>query len=220
MKSPSAPCSFDGCVRAAKTKGLCHSHYVQRRRGRPLSPLRHQGLPLEERLWPRVNKDGPTMPGMDTPCWLWTGGECGGYGEIRIGLRGPRYGAHRASWVVAHGDVPDGLHVCHRCDNPKCVRPEHLWLGTMAQNMADKMAKGRNRGPARGNNWTCTRPEALPRGEKCRSAKLTEANVVWILGELKRGATSVALARLLGVNPETVRKIAIGKHWTHIPRPV
>ncbi len=99
--------------------------------------------PLEERFWAKVRKsDG---------CWEWTGAaNRQGYGRIALGrASGPRR-AHRIAWELTHGPVPDGLWVLHHCDNPPCVRPDHLWLGTRADNARDCRLKGRmNTAPAR-----------------------------------------------------------------------
>jgi hypothetical protein len=72
-------------------------------------------------------------------CWPWTGKiATNGYGYLDNML------AHRASWLIHHGPIPEGLQVLHHCDNPRCVNPDHLWLGTQADNVADMMAKGRH----------------------------------------------------------------------------
>lgn len=94
-----------------------------------------QSIPLETRFWQRVEKtDG---------CWRWTGPlHAFGYGLIWRG--GNNVGAHRISWEIHVGPIPDGLFVLHRCDNPPCVRPDHLFLGTQADNIHDMVAKGRN----------------------------------------------------------------------------
>jgi hypothetical protein len=91
-------------------------------------------------FWPRVDKG--------EGCWLWTGGvEGGGYGSIK---KKGHHLAHRFSWELHYGEIPDGLYVCHKCDNPPCVRPDHLFLGTHQDNMRDMAEKGRRRS-GRGN---------------------------------------------------------------------
>lgn len=98
---------------------------------------------LEERFWQRVDKRAPDE------CWEWIAGRTkAGYGYITAGPRGSQRHvyAHRLSYELAHGPIPDGKHVCHRCDNPPCCNPAHLRLGTHADNMADMKAKGRARG--------------------------------------------------------------------------
>lgn len=79
---------------------------------------------------------------MPEGCWEWTGATTWGYGEVnRQGISGRR--VHRLAWEFAYGPIPDGLMVLHRCDNRSCVRPDHLFLGTAADNMHDMIAKGR-----------------------------------------------------------------------------
>lgn len=98
----------------------------------------HRKRPLVDRFWPMVNKTGP--------CWLWTGSLDGsGYGQINLNGRPAR--ASRISWEMANGPIPSGLWVLHNCpggDNPQCVNPAHLWLGTAQDNARDMTAKGRH----------------------------------------------------------------------------
>ena len=89
---------------------------------------------LEERFWSKVDKSGD--------CWIWTAYKRpDGYGQF--GFEGTQHKAHRVSWVLANGTIPEGLHVLHRCDVRECVNPEHLFLGTNTDNMRDMIEKGR-----------------------------------------------------------------------------
>lgn len=91
-------------------------------------------LPIQVRFWKYVDKKG------ENECWEWNRSKYpNGYGRI-----GKHY-AHRFSWILTNGEIPNGLHVCHSCDNPPCVNPKHLWLGTVADNMHDRDSKGRGR---------------------------------------------------------------------------
>jgi hypothetical protein len=104
-------------------------------KSRPLLPDR-KGT-LSEVLWARVDKSNASG------CWVWTGArKSGGYGHFHHRDHG-LIKAHRASWIVTNGEIPAGLIVCHKCDNPPCVNPSHLFLGTKKDNTRDMMAKGR-----------------------------------------------------------------------------
>lgn len=94
--------------------------------------------PLEKFFWSRVDQSSDG-------CWPWLGRVTGrGYGTIKIGEFGKEILAHRASWMISsHMEIPDGLQICHACDNPICVRPTHLFVGTQSQNIQDAIEKGR-----------------------------------------------------------------------------
>jgi len=150
--------------------------------------------PLEERFWEKVDKRNPDQ------CWEWTGArDQQGYGSIR-----PFRKASRASWVIHFGSIPDGMYICHRCDNPSCVNPSHLFLGTNADNLRDMRAKGRAYNPG------------TP-GEKNVSAKLTEIEVTEIRSRYANGEGSHSqLAAHYGVSSSLIGQIIKRQIWKHI----
>lgn len=128
-----------------------------------------------------------------------------GYGQIKIGSQraGTRRSAlaHRVSASIWKGfDLASPLCVCHHCDNPRCINPDHLFIGTRADNSADCKAKGR-----------------MPRGERQKNAKLTVSQVISMRIARERGITIARLAKQYGVGDSTVRRIVHRRKWTHIP---
>jgi hypothetical protein len=170
-------------------------------------------------FWSRVNKDGPTVRPELGPCWLWLGRpDRGGYG--RLTSRGIL--AHRYAWEQQNGPIPTGSHhgttcVLHRCDNPICVRPEHLFLGTHADNMLDMYAKKRDGDGRRGlNNGVHRYPDRYPRGEARPEAKLTEAQVRAMRAEHEAGATSIGLGQRYGVSQAQAYRVVKRQSWRHV----
>lgn len=153
-------------------------------------------MTLESRFWSKVEVGPPDE------CWLWTAAlNEHGYGVMRPeGQRtGPTAKAHRVSWEIAHGEIPDGLAVLHRCDNPPCVNPQHLFLGTQADNVTDMHAKGRgNIGSANGQ------------------ASLTERDVIEIRNRVARGERQKDLCAEFGITKGTMSHLVSGKTWAHV----
>lgn len=153
-----------------------------------------------DRFWEKVQKgDG---------CWEWQAAfGANGYGKLKC--CGRTMAAHRMSWVLANGEIPDGLCVLHKCDNRSCVRPEHLFLGTKKQNTADMWAKGRgSRGGA---------GESTVRGERHGMAKLTAEQVLEIRKLAADGISLTELCKRFGLKSSgSMSAIVSGKKWAHL----
>jgi HNH endonuclease len=150
---------------------------------------------LESRFWSKVNKtDG---------CWLWTGATTnGGYGVIRGAGRGSKLiRANRLSWELEHGIDAGDKDVCHTCDNPKCVRPDHLFVGYASDNVRDMVNKGRAGG-------------GTPPGEAHHRAKLTESAVRQIRSRYAAGRDGLqTIAHDHGVSKKTIFNVVHGLIW-------
>ena len=167
---------------------------------------------VEERFWEKVDKGF-----RPDDCWLWTASSyLKGYGMFWDGQRNVR--AHRFSYELLVGPIPDGMFVCHHCDNPPCCNPDHLFLGTPADNMHDAVRKGRM---ATGvYNGAHTHPETRHTGKANINAKLTDSDVCWILAALISGIQQKTLATYFGVHRSIISRIKRGKGWKHVPRPL
>lgn len=138
-------------------------------------------------------------------CWLWNRpvDAASRYPRIRFG--GRRIKAHRCAWELSFGPVPEGMHVLHRCDVTTCVRPDHLFLGTHADNMADKAAKGR---------------VVAPSGEANPLARITGSEALAIRYAVDAGRSQTDVAREFGLDQTHVSRIVRGQAWAAVGGPL
>ncbi len=149
-----------------------------------------------DRFWKHVIK------GNDDECWEWQGATIGmGYGYFRGRYECNEY-THRFSWEIEHGPIPQGLCVCHKCDNPTCVNPKHLFLGTIGDNNRDMYAKGR------ANPYRFTYQDRLKSNSKLSESQVREIK--------KMPGTNKKAAFLFNVSESTIRRIRVGESWRNV----
>ena len=158
---------------------------------------RFASRPLKERFFEKVNKKGPIHPVLKTRCWIWTATKSAGYGTI--GINGKTHLVHRVAYRNMVEPIPNGLFVLHKCDNPLCVNPDHLFLGTHKDNMKDRVSKGRG-----------------ARGEGHGMAKLKEQDVRTIRQLYAEGMSGPQLALRFGVCFESIYSIVHRRKWIHV----
>lgn len=197
-----AKCCIEGCERPARSLGMCGPHYRRARDGKDLrAPIRQviRHLSDADRLKAKVAIDAVSC------CWNWQASKTAlGYGQMRF--RGTRELAHRVSWLLFRGEIPRDdsaygtLGVLHRCDNPSCVNPDHLFLGNQAANADDSVTKGR---------WG----KRGCKGEAHGRALVTEEIVRAIRSSSE---TARQCAGRYGISVGTVRHIRQRRTWTHV----
>lgn len=171
-------------------------------------------------------------------CWVWQKSlSKKGYGNLYFNRKTLK--AHRESYRLFNGEFDNKLHVLHKCDNPSCVNPEHLFLGTNLDNVEDRVKKGRSANKLNGNHKAYVKPESVPKGEKHwrtnnpnnpksyelptkqgelhHNAKLTEKEVIEIMN-LKGGKSQREIALLYNVSQTLIMKIHQNKYWKHLKK--
>lgn len=176
---------------AANTTRAAEPFRRNTRRGLDLEGLADEQFAT--RFWSKVD---PTAD-----CWEWTAHrKSNGYGQFTL-RKGTFVGAHTVSYALVHGPISPGMSVCHRCDNPPCVNPDHLFLGTQSDNAIDMFSKGR---------------ASRSKGKERANAKLNDHAVREIRAATPhRGLVSV-LAVQYGVSSTTIRKVLLGQKWSHV----
>lgn len=144
-----------------------------------------------DRFWEKVTK-GPK-------CWEWTGGVSQGYGHLNLSREEGNIRAHRFSWILHKGDVPEGQYVCHRCNNKLCVRPDHLYLGTNEENVSDAYKDG-----------------LFATGERHHNARLTKDEVIEIRRLRAEGAPYKKIAGRFGISVSHAAAIGSKKFWQDV----
>lgn len=160
----------------------------------------------EQRFWGKVSK-----PDNSKDCWLWIGAKGRkGYGVFGRGDGSKKlFRANRYSYELHAGPIPAGFFVCHRCDNPACVNPSHLFVGTAQDNANDKVNKGRTT-KGRAGIWVAAPGKIHP------AAKITEEQVMEIRKKRESGFLLLPLAEEYGITKSQVSHICRRKSWTHI----
>jgi len=192
--SHNSQCIVPACKSRKLAKGMCSKHYSRLRRYGDISFTtlqRGEGATSIDRFWSRVNKNGAMQPHMQTQCWEWQRSPSEKqHGAITVD--GRRWMVHRFSWYLLTGQEPQ-FNILHKCDNPPCVNPDHLYEGTQADNVRDMMERNR-----------------CQTGERRRDAKLTDDQVRQVYDLCKTMSPKI-IAQQFGVSRQLISSIKFGR---------
>lgn len=202
-----------------------HDNYLKVREARFAAGLTSNGTPpvikpaltmlqriqsSADRFWSYVDRT--------SDCWNWLGTRTNhglGYGKFSVGVSTML--AHRVSYIISRGEeIPHGRLVCHRCDNPCCVNPSHLWLGTPLSNMQDKVSKNRQSEGAR-HATLCAGTFKVQHGAATGHAKICDSDVIELRKIRRAGLSLAKTGKMFGISAQTVLDIMQGKTWKHVP---
>ncbi|MED1403823.1 HNH endonuclease [Bacillus mycoides] len=178
-------CIAKGCQREKVARGMCQKHYMRYRRSGE-SNIDGLGKKIDF----QINEEG---------CFICTSHKTHGHGYFGFRRNQKRYLLHRFIYEEMFGEIPEGLVVRHKCDNKKCINPEHMELGTIADNVRDAVERN-----------------LFPTGEKHYLTTLTERKVIEIKRSIKQGETLTSLSREYGVCIQTIANIKNGVTWKYV----
>ncbi len=189
----SAQCNIKSCDRAPRASGMCNMHYERKRiYGKTSFSEREMNNFLDKDTFHMNYVLDPK-----TGCWNWSRFKYKGYGEFNHQRK--KYRAHRFSYELFREKVPEGMIVCHSCDNPACVNPDHLFVGTHSDNNADMNKKGRQ-----------------AKGSTQANSKLSESDILRVREEFKKGTSGKNIALMFNVSVSVISCIKLGKTWRHV----
>ncbi len=188
-------CLVEDCIKKLKSRGYCTSHYPKFLREGKLSILHKKTL--LDKFWEKVDMK------TKNECWLWMGAISANYGQFKgmIGGKIKQTSAQRFSWELTNGVIPINMHVLHHCDNPICVNPQHLFLGTVLDNMRDKINKGRM---------------IMPKGDNHYNSKLSYSKVKEIRQLAIKGEHHKKIASQFHVARTTITAVVNNRTWRMI----
>lgn len=195
-------CSVIDCNGKHKAKGYCAKHYERLRTHGDVNVVLKSNPPIKKKEFLTINEMflSGFIKGDSDECWNWIKSKNqDGYGRMMWERK--TYCAHRISYRFYFGDFDQSLCVCHKCDNPSCVNPNHLFLGTHKDNMIDRDKKNRNSGA---------------KGEKNSKAKFNKKIVLEIREAIKNGESNISLSKKYKVGADTISNIKNNKTWSHI----